>query len=76
MIRDIGASPKKTDALSNDLDSDEQRIFDFVREMCGATMEEIIRGTGFSPGLVSSLVTVMEIKGVVESYAGRIYLSR
>jgi hypothetical protein len=39
-------------------------------------MEEIIRGTGFSPGLANSLVTVMEIKGVVESYAGRIYPSR
>ena len=76
MIRDIGASPKKTDAVSNDLDSDERRIFDLVREMSGATMEEIIRGTGFSPGLANSLVTVMEIKGVVESYAGRIYLSR
>ena len=76
MIRDIGACPKKTDAADNDLDSDEQRIFDFVRDMSGATMEEIISGTGFSPGLVSSLVTVMEIKGVVESYAGRIYLSR
>ena len=76
LIRDIGASPKKTDAVSNDLDSDERRIFDLVREMSGATMEEIINGTGFSPGLVNSLVTVMEIKGVLESYAGRIYLSR
>ena len=76
MIRDIGASPKKTEVSDNDLDSDEQRIFDLVREMSGATMEEIIRGTGFSPGLANSLVTVMEIKGVVESYAGRIYLSR
>ena len=76
MIRDIGASPKKTEVSDNDLDSDEQRIFDLVREMSGATMEEIIRGTGCSPGLANSLVTVMEIKGVVESYAGRIYLSR
>lgn len=76
MIRDIGATPKKTNAEDNDLASDEQKIFEVVRQLSGATMEEIIRGTGFSPGLVNSLVTVMEIKGVVESYAGRIYLSR
>lgn len=76
MIRDIGATPKKTDSVNNDLDSDERMIFDVVRRMSGATMEEIISGTGFSPGLANSLVTVMEIKGVVESYAGRIYLSR
>ena len=76
MIRDIGATPKKTDSVNNDLDSDERIVFDVVRRLSGATMEEIISGTGFSPGLANSLVTVMEIKGVVESYAGRIYLSR
>lgn len=76
LIRDIGAMPKATDAVNNCLDADEQKIFDVVRELCGATMEEIIRGTGFSPGLANSLVTVMEIKGAVESYAGRIYPSR
>ena len=76
MIRDIGATPKKTDIVNNDLDPDERMIFDVVRQMSGATMEEIISGTGFSPGLANSLVTVMEIKGIVESYAGRIYLSR
>ena len=35
--------------------------------------EEIISDTGLSASLVSSLITVMEIKGIVESYAGRIY---
>ena len=76
MIRDIGAAPVKMKTADNHLDSDERRIFDVVRLMNGATMEEIIRVTGFSPGLANSLVTVMEIKGIVESYAGRIYLSR
>ncbi len=76
MIRDIGATPKKTDSVNNDLDSDERMVFDVVRRLSGATMEEIISGTGFSPGLANSIVTVMGRKGVVESYAGRIYLSR
>ena len=76
MIRDIGAMPKKTDAANSDLDEDERLVFDAVRQMSGATMEEIISITGLSSGLANSLVTIMEIKGVVESYAGRIYLSR
>ena len=53
-------------------------IDDLIRDI-GATPAKtaaVIRGTGFSPGLANSLVTVMEIKGIVESYAGRIYLSR
>ena len=76
MIRDIGAKPQTAAAEKNDLDSDERRIFDVVRDFNGATMEEIINGTGLSPGMANSLVTIMEIKGVVESYAGRIYISR
>lgn len=76
MIRDIGAMPGATYTVQNNLDPDEKKIFDIVRDMSGATMEEIISGTGFSPGLANSLVTVMEIKGAVESYAGRIYISR
>ena len=76
LIRDVGAMPDKSNEPVKDLDSDEQKIFEVVMEMSGATMEEIIRNTGFSPGLANSLVTVMEIKGIVESYAGRIYLSR
>lgn len=76
MIRDIGATPGKTYTVSSSMDADEQKIFDVVVAMSGATMEEIINGTGLSPGLANSLVTVMEIKGIVESCAGRIYLSR
>lgn len=76
MIRDIGAEPAKTASGSMRLDADENKIFDVIRQNSGATMEEIISGTGFSPGLANSLVTVMEIKGIVESYAGRIYISR
>ncbi len=76
MIRDIGAVPRKTSTMNNDLDPDEQKVFDVVREMSGATMEEVINGTGLTPGLANSIVTILEIKGVVETYAGRIYLSR
>lgn len=76
LIRDIGGMPADTEASCAGLDDDEQKVFDVVRDMSGATLDEISRGTGFNPNLVNSLVTVMEIKGVVESYAGRIYISR
>ena len=76
MIRDIGAKPVSMISADSEMDSDERAVFDVVRDMNGATMEEIISNTGFSPGIANSLVTVMEIKGIVESYAGRIYLAR
>ena len=76
MIRDIGAAPIASVKADTRLDSDERLVFNIIREMNGATMDEIISNTGFSPGMVNSLVTVMEIKGIIESYAGRIYLCR
>lgn len=76
LIRDIGAEPASPVECRADLDKDEERIFEAVSRLNGATAEEITGLTGFSPQLVASLLTVMEIKGIVESYAGRMYISR
>lgn len=76
LIRDIGVDIKRDMEIRPDLDADEEKVFEIVRVMSGPTVDEIIRGTGFDPQLVNSILTIMEIKGVVESYAGRIYISR
>lgn len=76
LIRDLGAQPAKASGTHTELDSDEAKVFEVVRQLSGATMEEIIKRTGLKPQLAGSLVTVMEIKGIIESYAGRIYISR
>lgn len=76
LIRDIGVDINRDPEIRPDLDADEEKVFEIVRVMSGPTVDEIIRGTGFDPQLVNSILTIMEIKGVVESYAGRIYISR
>ena len=76
LIRDIGADIKRDPEIRPDMDEDEEKVYEVVRLMSGPTVDEIISGTGFDPQLVNSLLTVMEIKGIVESYAGRIYISR
>lgn len=76
LIRDIGADIKRGPENRPDMDEDEEKVFEVVRLMSGPTVDEIIDGTGFDPQLVNSLLTIMEIKGIVESYAGRIYISR
>lgn len=76
LIRDIGVELRAAGSAGYKLDDDEAKIFESVMMRSGATSEEIISDTGFSASLVGSLVTVMEIKGIVESYAGRIYASR
>ena len=76
LIRNIGVDINRDPEIRPDLDADEEKVFEIVRVMSGPTVDEIIRGTGFDPQLVNSILTIMEIKGVVESYAGRIYISR
>ena len=76
LIRDVGGVIKKDQESRPDMGKDEEKVFEIVRLMSGPTVDEIIRGTGFDPQRVNSLLTIMEIKGIVESYAGRIYISR
>jgi DNA processing protein len=76
LIRDIGAEPAIRNGAALKLDADEEKVFDAVRRLSGGTMNEIVRHSGLSPQLVSSVITIMEIKGIVESYAGRVYISR
>lgn len=76
LIRDTGAAVSLRDTRTPELEGDELRIYEAVVKMSGATCEELIAATGLSAQLLNSLLTVMEIKGLVESYAGRIYIAR
>ena len=76
LIRDIGVSSPSGKEASPDLEGDELMIYEAVAGRSGATCEELIAATGMSASLFNSLLTVMEIKGLVESYAGRIYITR
>ena len=76
LIRDIGAETSRRDTAPPEIEGDELRIYEAVAVRSGATCEELIEDTGLSPSLFNSLLTVMEIKGLVESYAGRIYITR
>lgn len=76
LIRDMGGCHSDRGSQIPDLEGDELGIYRAVAERSGATCEELIAATGISPPLLNSLLTVMEIKGLIESYAGRIYITR
>ena len=75
VIRDLGMETKSAKPGKQGLETDEQKIFESAARRGGATLDEISSDSGLSVPLVSSLVTVMEIKGIVQSYAGRIYVA-
>ena len=77
LIRDLGlgTSPGKKNCSNVNLAGDELVIYEALARMGGATVDEIVRETGKSASLVNAVATVMEIKGITETYAGRIYIS-
>lgn len=77
LIRDLNleAGSKTKNGTSVNLAGDELAIYNALAGMGGATVDEIVRETGKSASLISAVVTVMEIKGITETCAGRIYIS-
>ena len=76
LLRDLGAASGPKDGPPPALEGDELLVYEAAAKMSGATCEELIGSTGLAPSLLNSILTVMEIKGLIESYAGRIYISR
>jgi DNA processing protein len=73
IVRETGAEICPVNDVINGADEDEKKIIDSVRSRGGASIDEISSDTGLASAAVNSIITVMEIKGFVESYAGRIY---
>ncbi|MFC2662795.1 MAG: hypothetical protein ACFNYI_06590, partial [Eubacterium sp.] len=55
------------------LGSDEKKIKDAVTSESEIMVEAISRKTGFSPQYVNSLVTILEMKGWVQTSMGRVF---
>ena len=77
LIRDmkLGAAKSQKGSSAVNLADDERVIYEALSSLGGATIDEIVRETGKSASLISAITTVMEIKGITETYAGRIYIS-
>ena len=63
-----------TDAVMN-LGSDEKKIYEAVQRYNGAVPDRISEDTGMTAAAVNAIVTVMEIKGLFQTYAGKIYIA-
>ena len=77
LIRDLNlesATRTKSSSALN-LAGDELEIYEALTGMGGATVDELVRETGKSASLINAVATIMEIKGITETCAGRIYIS-
>ena len=75
LIRHLGADPGETSPEARNLGEDERKIYNAVRRYNGATPDRVAEETGLSTASVNAIITVMEIKGVFSTYAGKIYIT-
>ena len=76
LIRDMGIDPSAGMKANDSLGSDEMAVLKVVTKYDGVSIDTVACESGMSTSLISSVVTIMEIKGIVETYGGKIYLAR
>ena len=75
LIRHIGIDPGETSDPVRRLGADERRVYDAAARYNGAPLDRLAEDTGMSTGSLNALVTVMEIKGIFSTYAGKVYIA-
>ena len=73
-LRDIGAEAEEEKAPEN-LSSEEEMVYDTVRRFGEVTAGDIARETLIPERMVNGIITVLEIKGLVQTEMGRTFLA-
>lgn len=75
LILNAGVEAGKICDKIGGLGPDERRIYESVSRYNGVPADRIAQDTGMSTSSVNSIVTIMEIKGIFSTYAGKVYLA-
>ena len=76
LLRYIGMDPCLIKEETASLGEDERIVYEAVRRYNGAAPDRIAEDTGMRTSSVNAIVTIMEIKGLIHTYAGRIYIAQ
>ena len=76
VIRDVGANTPISQSDIEHLGDDEIAIVNEVKKHNGVTPDKLAIELGMMVGQINSIVTVLEIKGVVDVFCGKIHLAK
>lgn len=76
VLRDMGIEVNNNIEEKIELDSEEKLVFNAVKQNDGASVNEISHLINKKVEYVSAILTVLEIKGAVVSYGGKIHLAK
>lgn len=76
LLDDLGVSRNVAGTEIKDLGYDEKRILDLIMESGEITDDEICAKLSLAPQKVNGILTVMEMKGIICSALGKIFLAK
>lgn len=76
LIHDLGLKRERNEEVMPELGDDEKRVYEVLLTRGEMSTDDVARATGFAPSKVRGIVTVMEIKGVVWTALGKIFLAK
>ncbi len=75
MVQNLGFAVEKKSFLEMQLGEDEKLVYEALLRLNGSSPDRIAREIGRSAGFVNSIVTVLEVKGVLTTFGGKIFLA-
>lgn len=76
LLTDMGISPDVKEDILEELGEDERRVFDVVKNSGEVTVDEIYHKTFIQPSKINGIITVLEMKGIVFSAMGKIFVAK
>lgn len=73
VIDDIGGNYMKASDKLNSLSEKEKKIAVLIQESGGITSDEIYEKTNERMNSINAIITILELKGVVRTFGGRVY---
>ncbi|QOX62462.1 DNA-protecting protein DprA [Anoxybacterium hadale] len=77
IIDELGINRSKKKSIAEiELGEDEKKIYDYIRFNGESTTDEVCRNTGRKPSEINSMVTILEMKGLLQTALGKIFIAK
>ncbi|HUM55799.1 MAG TPA: DNA-processing protein DprA [Bacillota bacterium] len=76
LLDDLSIKRKETEEVEAALGPEEKTVFGLIAENGEVTADYLCRKTGKKSSYISGIVTVLEMKGVVETSSGKIFVAK
>lgn len=76
IIHDLGIVPKEEEEVQNMLGADEKKIYDLINRWGEVSKFYIYQESGFTEETTTGILMILEMKGLIKSSLGKIYIAK